>query len=84
MAHIKMFTGAFCPYCTMAKQLLKSLGVSEIEEIRADQYPDEFDRVQEETGQRTVPQIYINGKHIGGFTDLYALHQKGGLVPMLQ
>lgn len=83
MAHIKMYTGAYCPYCTMAKQFLKQLGVTEIEEIRTDLLPDAFTEMQQITGQRTVPQIFIGNTHVGGFTDLYALHQKGGLQELL-
>lgn len=83
MAHIKMYTGAYCPYCTMAKQFLKQLGVTEIEEIHTDLLPNAFAEMQQITGQRTVPQIFIGNTHVGGFTDLYALHQKGGLQDLL-
>lgn len=79
-----MYTGAFCPYCTMAKRLLEQLGVQEIEEINISRQPERFVRMQELAGQRTVPQIFIGDTHIGGFTDLYALHQRGGLMPLLQ
>ena len=84
MPKITMYTGAFCPYCTMAKRLLKQLGVPEIEEITISRQPEQFVRMQELAGQRTVPQIFIGDTHIGGFTDLYALHQRGGLMPLLQ
>nr|WP_314271663.1 glutaredoxin 3 [uncultured Kingella sp.] len=84
MPKITMYTGAFCPYCTMAKRLLKQLGVQEIEEINISRQPEQFVRMQELAGQRTVPQIFIGDTHIGGFTDLYALHQRGGLMPLLQ
>ncbi|MDK4624055.1 glutaredoxin 3 [Kingella kingae] len=83
MPEIKMYTGAFCPYCTMAKQFLSQLGVQQIEEIRVDKNPDEFANMQQITGQRSVPQIFIGDTHVGGFTDLYALHQKGELMPLL-
>lgn len=84
MAHIKMYTGAFCPYCTMAKQLLKQLGQTEIEEIRVDKNADMFEQMQQLSGQRSIPQIFIDGQHIGGFTDLHALYQQGGLEVLLQ
>ena len=84
MPKITMYTGAFCPYCTMAKRLLKQLGVQEIEEINISRQPEQFVRMQELAGQHTVPQIFIGDTHIGGFTDLYALHQRGGLMPLLQ
>lgn len=83
MPEIKMYTGAFCPYYTMAKQFLSQLGVQQIEEIRVDKNPDEFTNMQQITGQRSVPQIFIGDTHVGGFTDLYALHQKGELMPLL-
>ena len=83
MPHIKMYTGAFCPYCTMAKQLFRQVGVNEIEEIRVDKEPEQFTEMQQLTGQRSVPQIFIGQTHIGGFTDLYALHQKGELIALL-
>ena len=68
----------------MAKRLLKQLGVQEIEEINISRQPEQFVRMQVLAGQRTVPQIFIGDTHIGGFTDLYALHQRGGLMPLLQ
>ena len=84
MQHVKMYTGTFCPYCTMAKQLLKQVGVDEIEEINVSRSPAGFAQMQQLTGLRSVPQIFIGETHIGGFTDLYELHQKGGLLSLLQ
>ncbi|WP_369586744.1 glutaredoxin 3 [Kingella oralis] len=84
MQHVKMYTGTFCPYCTMAKQLFKQVGVDEIKEINVSRSPADFAQMQQLTGLRSVPQIFIGETHIGGFTDLYALHQKGGLLPLLQ
>lgn len=83
MPHIKMYTGPYCPYCTMAKQFLQQLGVQEIEEIRVDKNPEDFAQMQHLTGQRSVPQIFIGQTHVGGFTDLYALYQKGDLQLLL-
>ncbi|EGV35622.1 glutaredoxin 3 [Neisseria weaveri] len=81
--HIKMYTGPYCPYCTMAKQFLKSQGITEIEEIRVDRSPELFAEMQQITGQRSVPQIFIGETHVGGFTDLYALHNQGKLDELL-
>ncbi len=67
----------------MAKRLLQQLGVNEIEEIDRDTHPEQFNDVIAKTGQRTIPQIFIGDTHVGGFTDLYALHQRGELIPML-
>lgn len=83
MQAVKIYTGPYCPYCTMAKQFLKSQGVNEIEEIRVDQNPAAYAEMQQTTGQRSVPQIFIGDTHVGGFTDLYGLHQKGELKDLL-
>ena len=83
MPTIKMYTGPFCPYCTMAKQFLKQLGYADIEEIRVDKSPESYAEMQQITGQRSVPQIFIGTTHVGGFTDLYTLHQRGELLPLL-
>jgi glutaredoxin 3 len=58
--------------------------VTAIDKIRIDQDPDERDRMIERTGRRTVPQIYIGERHVGGFDDLAALDRAGELVPLLQ
>ncbi|MBF0804585.1 MULTISPECIES: glutaredoxin 3 [unclassified Neisseria] len=83
MQPITMYTGPHCPYCTMAKQFLKSQGIEEITEIRIDQNPAGYSEMQQRTGRRSVPQIFIGETHVGGFTDLYALHQKGRLKSLL-
>ena len=84
MSPVKMFTTAVCPYCVRAKQLLKARGVEHIEEVRIDQLPQERDRMMALTGRRTVPQIFIGVKHVGGCDDLMALDSQGGLLPLLQ
>jgi glutaredoxin 3 len=84
MQAVKMYTTAVCPYCVRAKQLLKSKGVEQIEEIRIDTNPEALKTMLETTGRRTVPQIYIGATHVGGCDDLMALDSKGGLVPLLQ
>ena len=84
MQAVKMFTTAVCPYCVRAKQLLKSRGVEQIEEIRIDLDPVQRDHMMQITGRRTVPQIYVGDTHVGGCDDLMALDAKGGLMPLLQ
>jgi glutaredoxin 3 len=84
MTPVKMYTTAVCPYCTRAKQILKSRGVSHIEEVRIDLSDQERDRMMALTGRRTVPQIFIGDVHVGGCDDLMALDSRGGLVPLLQ
>ena len=84
MQTVKMYTTAVCPYCIRAKQILKSKGVEQIEEIRVDTDPDTRIKMMELTGQRTVPQIFIGETHVGGHDDLVALDGRGGLMPLLQ
>ena len=83
MQPVKMYTTAVCPYCIRAKQILKSKGVEQIEEIRIDMEPEERMKMMEITGRRTVPQIFIGDTHVGGCDDLVALDGRGGLVPLL-
>ena len=83
MQPVKMYTTAVCPYCIRAKQILKSKGVESIEEIRIDMQPEERAKMMEITGRRTVPQIFIGDTHVGGCDDLFALDQRGGLMPLL-
>lgn len=84
MAKILMYTSAVCPYCINAERLLRSKGVEEIEKIRIDLEPERRAEMMEKTGRRTVPQIYIDAQHIGGFDDLRALDLAGGLTPLLE
>ncbi len=83
MQAVKMYTTAVCPYCVRAKQLLKSRGVEQIEEIRIDADPQARAHMMEITGRRTVPQIFIGATHVGGCDDLMALDAQGGLAPLL-
>jgi glutaredoxin 3 len=66
-----------------AERLLKNRGVTEIEKIRIDLQPELRDVMIAKTGRRTVPQIYIDEYHVGGFDDLAELDQGGGLMPLL-
>jgi glutaredoxin 3 len=84
MTPVKMYTTAVCPYCIRAKQILKSRGVSHIEEVRIDLSDQERDRMMALTGRRTVPQIFIGDVHVGGCDDLMALDSRGGLLPLLE
>lgn len=83
MPHILIYTTATCPYCINAERLLISKGVSAIEKVRVDLEPQRRVEMMERTGRRTVPQIYIGERHVGGFDDLRALDQAGGLDPLL-
>ena len=83
MQAVKMYTTAVCPYCVRAKQVLKSKGVEQIEEIRIDSDPAARAHMMEITVRRTVPQIFIGDTHVGGCDDLIALDAKGELLPLL-
>ncbi|MBK6293521.1 MAG: glutaredoxin 3 [Rhodoferax sp.] len=83
MQTVKMYTTAVCPYCVRAKQILKSKGVAQIEEIRIDTDPQQRDTMMAITGRRTVPQIFIGPTHVGGCDDLVALDGRGELLPLL-
>lgn len=83
MSNITMYTTAVCPYCMNAERLLINKGVTEINKIRIDLQPEKRDEMMQRTGRRTVPQIYIDDRHIGGFDDLRALDLAGELDPLL-
>lgn len=83
MPVITMYSTGYCPYCSNAERLLISKGVTEINKIRIDLQPEKRAEMMKKTGRRTVPQIYIGERHIGGFDDLRALDVVGGLVPLL-
>lgn len=77
---IKVYTGTYCGYCHQAKQLLKRLNLP-FEEINLDDKADLRQKLsQENNGYRTIPMIFIDGKFIGGYMDLVALHQQGLLL----
>ncbi len=84
MSSVRMYCTAVCPYCVRAEQLLRSRGVAHIEKIRVDLDPDRRVEMMQNTGRRTVPQIYIGERHVGGFDDLAALDREGELMPLLQ
>jgi glutaredoxin 3 len=78
-----MYCTPWCPYCLAAERLLTAKGVVKIEKIRVDVEPAQRAEMIRRTGRRTVPQIYIDDFHVGGFDDLSALDQDGKLEPML-
>jgi glutaredoxin 3 len=83
MAHVMMYTTASCPYCVQADRLLARKGVTDVEKVRVDLEPQRRMEMMEKTGRRTVPQIYIDAFHVGGYEDLVALDRSGGLLPLL-
>ena len=82
MPEIVIYTTAFCPYCHAAKDLLNRKGVP-YKEIDVTGDPEGRRRMTERAGRRTVPQIFIGDRHIGGCDDLYAMDGRGDLDPLL-
>lgn len=84
MVEIIMYATAVCPYCRMAEALLLRKGAT-FRKIRVDLHPQERVAMQQRSnGRRTVPQIFINDYHVGGFDDLVALDRNGELDFLLQ
>jgi len=83
MARVLMYCTAVCPYCVRAEQFLQRKGITEIEKIRVDIQPELRVAMMEKTGRRTVPQIYINDQHVGGYDDLVSLDHAGELNQLL-
>lgn len=83
MARVVMYCTEVCPYCVRAEQLLQRKGVKEIGKIRVDLQPELRTAMTEQTGRRTVPQIYIGDEHVGGYDDLAALDRAGKLDELL-
>lgn len=83
MANIVIYSSNFCPFCARAKALLKRKDVK-FREINVDMNPAARAEMREKAdGRHTVPQIFIDGKGIGGCDELYALDAKGALDPLL-
>jgi glutaredoxin 3 len=83
MPKVTLYATGACPYCVMAERLLRAKGVEAIEKVRVDLEPARREEMTQRTGRRTVPQIYIGDRHVGGFDDLAALDRAGGLDPLL-
>ena len=83
-AKVLMYATAACPFCQSAERLLLAKGAA-IEKVRVDLEPARRDEMtQKSGGRRTVPQIWIDGRHIGGCDDLYALERAGKLDSLLE
>ena len=84
VAGVLMYCTAACPFCQSAEQLLLRKG-ARIEKVRVDLQPERRgEMVQKSGGRRTVPQIWIGDRHVGGCDDLYALEREGQLDPLLE
>ncbi|MCV6615428.1 MAG: glutaredoxin 3 [Cellvibrionaceae bacterium] len=82
MSTVTIYSSDFCPFCHRAKALLASKGVT-FKELNVDGDPKLRQEAMRKSGQRTVPQIWINSQHVGGCDDLYALERAGRLEPLL-
>ena len=83
MPYIEMYTTHVCPYCVAAKNLLKSKDLA-WDEIFVDSDPAERERMLERSaGRRSVPQIFVNGHHVGGYDELVAADRSGELATLL-
>lgn len=85
-ARVRMYSTRVCPYCIRAEQLLAKKGVAadQIEKIRVDDFPEQRVEMMRITGQRSVPQIFIGDRHVGGFDDLAELEADGELDGLLR
>ena len=82
-AKVVIYSKTYCPYCDRAKALIKGKGLS-YEEISVDEDPALYAKLKADTGMMTVPQIFINDKLVGGFSELSALDKQGELDNMLK
>ena len=84
MARVTIYLTATCPFCQSAERLLEQKGVSDVDKLRVDLKPELRTEMVKRSGRRTVPQIWIGSRHIGGCDDLYALDRVGELDPLLK
>lgn len=82
-AAVLMYCTAACPFCRSAERLLLDKG-AKIEKVRVDLDPARRSEMMQKSGRRTVPQIWIGGRHVGGSDDLHALDAEGKLDPLLE
>ena len=79
-----MYCTAACPYCQAAERLLADKGVADLTRIRVDLEPSRRAEMDRKSGRRTVPQIWIGDRHVGGYDDLFELERAGELDALLQ
>ena len=84
MAAVLMYCTAACPYCQAAERLLADKGVADLTRIRVDLEPSRRAEMDKKSGRRTVPQIWIGERHVGGYDDLFELERAGELDALLQ
>jgi glutaredoxin 3 len=84
MAEVELYTTMYCPYCSRARALLQRKGVAYVDIDIAEEPARRDEMTRRAQGRSTVPQIFINGEHIGGYDDLAALDRAGELDPKLR
>ncbi len=84
MAAVLMYCTTACPYCQAAERLLADKGVTDLTRIRVDLEPSRRAEMDKKSGRRTVPQIWIGDRHVGGYDDLFELERAGELDALLQ
>jgi len=82
MSQVTIYTTRHCLYCVSAKRLLSSKGIAPVE-IDVEQPAAALAEMMQRSGRRTVPQIFVNDMHVGGFDDLARLNDKGSLDALL-
>ena len=83
MPEVTLYSTAVCPYCVAAKNFLKSRGLG-YKEVRIDTDPEQRKLMMERTRRTSVPQIFINDHHVGGYEELVALDRAGGLAAFVE
>jgi glutaredoxin 3 len=81
-APVTIYSTRICPYCVRAKALLDEKHVA-YTEVLVDEDPEKRAEMMQKSGRRTVPQIFVGSRHVGGFDDLYTLDRSGGLDRLL-
>jgi glutaredoxin 3 len=84
MVKVEIFVQDFCPYCARAVALFRQKGVPLVEKYAPNGSANRDEAIKRSSGRTTVPQIFVDGRHIGGCADLVALDRAGGLDPLLQ
>ena len=83
MANVEIYTKEWCPYCTRAQRLLADSGATVIEHKVDTSGEKKVEMIKRAGGRTTVPQVFIDGRHIGGCDDLVSLDRSGKLVGLL-
>ena len=84
MTRVLMYCTAACPFCQAAERLLAGKGLREVERVRVDLQPERRAEMMQKSGRRSVPQIWIGERHIGGSEELHALARSGELDRLLE